>query len=200
MIKVGLIGGIAAGKSEVARMLRELGARVVDADHLAHQAYAPGTPGREAVLRAFGQEIAAPDGSIDRAKLGALVFGDTGRLKQLTDIVWPLTGRLAQEQIRLAEAEGVEVFVLEAAVLVEAGWRGLVDEVWLVRAPLAQVRQRLRGRGLDDAAIDARLASRDRLAEAAAEASLVIENDAGLPELAARVQAAWAGLRQRARL
>lgn len=194
MIRLGLMGGIAAGKSEVARMLARRGATVLDADRLAHEAYEPGTPGFERLLHAFGPEIVGTDGHIDRSRLGALVFGDASMLKRLTDIVWPLTRALAEERMRQAAERGARVVVLEAPLLIEAGWRDLVDEVWFVRSPLPLVRERLRRRGLDAAAIEARLSARDRLDEAARAANRVIDNDADLETLEARVEECWQAL------
>jgi dephospho-CoA kinase len=199
MITIGLIGGIASGKSEVARLLRELGAETLDADRVAHETYAPGTQGFAAVVDAFGPEVAGADGGIDRRRLGALVFAEAAAMRRLTDIVWPLTRELLAQRKQEAAARGTAVLVLEAAVLIEAGWQDLADEVWLVRAPVAAVRSRLRERrGLSAADTEARIAVRD-LAPLAAAATVVIENDGDLEALARRVDVAWQALQARAR-
>ncbi|HEY8490008.1 MAG TPA: dephospho-CoA kinase, partial [Dehalococcoidia bacterium] len=130
MITIGLTGGIASGKSTISRMLADRGAVIIDADRLGHEAYRPGTPAYRRVVEAFGPEIVGPNGEIDRAKLGARVFGNPEQMKRLTDIVWPAIRELARERIEAERRRGTRVVVLEAAVLVEAGWFDLVDEVW----------------------------------------------------------------------
>ena len=189
MHTIGLIGGIATGKSEVARLLAGHGARVIDADRLVHEVYAPSTPGFAAVLDAFGSEIAAAEGGIDRQKLGALVFADAERMRRLTDIVWPLARSRVEAAKREAAAAGAGVLVIEAALLLEAGWRDLVDQVWLVQADKATVRRRLRDRGLSAAEAETRLSTRGL--DRTDEADLVIENDGDLAQLAQRVERAW---------
>ena len=199
VLTIGLTGGIAGGKSAVARLLAARGARVIDADRLVHEAYEPGAPGFEAVVAAFGPQVVAPDGSIDRARLGSLVFGDAGQMARLTSMVWPLARELAEQERQEAAAEGVPVLVIEAPLLIEAGWRDLVDEVWFVRAPLDAVRKRLaQRRGLGPEDIEARITTRQQaLAEEAAGADLVIENDSDIESLDKRVEAAWLTLRER---
>jgi dephospho-CoA kinase len=194
MLSIGLIGGIASGKSLVGRLLAQRGACVVDADRLAHEAYRPGSEGFKALVAAFGEGIVAPDGSIDRAALGRLVFGDAQRLAQLSAIVWPLTRSLVEQEQRKQAAAGTRVFVVEAPLLIEAGWQDLVDQVWLVRSPLDVVRRRLRERGLSDAEADRRLAAATAAAAAAAQAHVIIENDGDLADLERKVDAAWSKL------
>ena len=132
MHSIGLTGGIASGKSTVVELLQELGAATIDADRLGHQTYEPGTDTFAAVVAAFGGEIVAADGSIDRRALGGKVFGQPDQLKRLTDIVWPGIRSLAAAELQRLEAQGEQVAVLEAAVLIEAEWQDLVDEVWVV--------------------------------------------------------------------
>src|SRR3990172_4987696 len=117
MTPLGLTGPIPAGKSEVARLLHARGAFLVDADRVAQETYAPGGPAYDAVVRAFGPEVVSPDGAIDRRRLGALVFADPARLKQLTDIVWPPTTESLAAIVQKQAAAGTGVLVLEAAVL-----------------------------------------------------------------------------------
>ena len=199
MITIGLTGAIASGKSEVARRLEARGAFRVDADRVAQETYAPGGPAYDAVVRAFGPEVVSPDGAIDRRRLGALVFADAARLRRLTDIVWPPTKESLAAIVQKQAAAGTGVLVLEAAVLLQAGWDRLVDEVWLVRAPLAAARQRLqRSRGLTPDEVEARLGA--AAAPDPARAGLVIDNDAGLADLEAKVDAAWQALLKRAKL
>lgn len=129
---IGLTGGIAAGKSSLAAHLAQRwGYHVVDADKLGHAAYAPGTQLNDAVAAAF-PGVRGADGVIDRPALGKRVFGDAAAMKRLTDAVWPAIAALARAELAALRARGVTAIVLEAAVLVEAGWTHLVDEVWCV--------------------------------------------------------------------
>jgi dephospho-CoA kinase len=196
MLSIGLTGGIASGKSVVARFLAERGAWVVDADRLAHSAYAPGTEGFDALVAAFGSEIVSAEGAIDRGRLGAIVFGRPEQLARLTAIVWPLTRRLVEAKQREQAAAGAESFVVEAPLLFEAGWQDLFDQVWYVRSPLDAVRQRLRDRGLTPEEAQRRIDAATNARAASADADLIIDNDADLPSLERKVEAAWNALRK----
>jgi dephospho-CoA kinase len=194
VISIGLTGGIASGKSQVGAFLAKRGACVVDADRVAHEAYAPGSEGFRALVEAFGSGITGSDGTIDRVRLGQVVFADPARRRQLTDIVWPLTRRLVEALQSEQRQAGTQVFVVEAPLLLEAGWRDLVDQVWLVRSPAESVRQRLRGRGLSDEEAERRLKAVTNLEALAEIADLIIENDGDLSQLAQRVEAALRSL------
>ena len=198
MISIGLCGGIASGKSEVGRMLAAKGAHVVDADRVAHSVYAPGAEGYARVIAAFGPEVVADDGTIDRRKLGAIVFGQPERLKQLTDIVWPLTGQALADLISSEREAGRDILVIEAALLPEAGWKRLMDAVWLVRTSTERARERVMQRdGLSAEATDARLNARQPIDPSIAE--LIIDNDGDLDDLRRAVDAAWLTLSGAAR-
>lgn len=195
---IGLTGGIASGKSTVTGSFRDREVPVIDADILGHRTYDPGTETFEAVVRAFGPELVAADGSIDRKVLGGKVFGKPDELKRLTDIVWPGIRKLASEQLAEFETAGNSIVVLEAAVLFEAGWEDLADEVWVVVVEPEQAIQRLAARnGLDEAAARARIDSQLSNAERTARADVVIENNGTLDELQARIQDAWNALQGR---
>ncbi len=198
MRSIGLTGGIASGKSTVVEALRGLGAETIDADRLGHQTYEPGTGTFKAVVEAFGDELVAEDGTIDRRVLGGKVFGKPDELKRLTDIVWPGIRALAAAELeRLAEA-GTAVAVLEAAVLIEAEWQDLVDEVWVVSVAPEAARDRLMARNdmsAEDA--DARIASQISNQERLAHADVVIETDCPIEEVRGRVEAAWNELNAR---
>ena len=189
MITIGLIGGTGAGKSEVARLLAARGAALYDVDRLAQETYAPGGAGYEAVVRAFPEALTA--GAIDRRGLGTIVFGDASAMRRLTDIVWPLTrarmAALKQEE----QTKGTAVLVFDVAVLIEAGWRDLVDLVWFVRASEPVRRERLRRRGLDDPTIDRRFEAQGDRDALAAQASRIIENEGTLADLAQAIDEAW---------
>jgi len=192
-MKIGLTGGIGSGKSTVAAMLRELGAPVIDADLIGHEVYLPGTAGWQKVVDAFGLDIVAADGSIDRKRLGAIVFGAPAQLARLNAIVHPLIAERAAERIAEEQAKhpGVPV-VLEAAVLIEAGWNRLVDQVWLVVAQRGAVVDRLiLQRRLAPEAIEARMAAQLGDDERRRHADVIIENDGTLDELRQRVVTEW---------
>ncbi len=198
MHTIGLTGGIASGKSTVAEFFRERGVPVIDADLLGHRTYEPGAATFAAVVAAFGDDVVAEDGTIDRRALGGKVFGKPEEMTRLTDIVWPGIRALASEELSALEVAGTRLAVLEAAVLLEAGWGDLVDEIWVTAAAPDAVVARLAERnGLDEAAARARIASQLSNAERAAAASVVIENDGTREELAERVRAAWDALRER---
>ncbi len=192
MRAIGLTGGIASGKSTVSAILAEQGAIVIDADQLGHRSYAPDTPTFDAVVATFGSTIVAHDGVIDRAKLGAQVFADPGGLKKLTDIVWPAIRDLAHAELQRLARQGTDVSVLEAAVMIEAGWQDLVDEVWVVSVPTDIARQRLMARnGLSAEDADSRIAAQIGNAEREAEADVVIDTDCSLEQVRERVLQAW---------
>ena len=199
MRTIGLTGGIASGKSTVSAILAEQGAIVLDADQLGHRSYAPGTSTFDAVVAAFGSSIVATDGTIDRGKLGAKVFADPGGLKKLTDIVWPAIRALAYTELEQLDRQGSDVCVLEAAVMIEAGWQDLVDEVWVVSVPTEIARQRLMARnGLSAEDADSRITAQIGNAEREAEADVVIDTDCSLEQVRERVLQAWVAFGERA--
>jgi dephospho-CoA kinase len=145
---IGIIGPIGTGKSTVAAHLATRGAVVIDADELTRELMAPGTPVTAAVLARFGDEFRGPDGSIDRAALGRVVFSDPKRLAELESIVHPEVGELERQRIRAADAGRPVAIVVEAVKLVEAGHAGWCDEVWLVVCDPDTQLARLVGRGM----------------------------------------------------
>jgi len=189
---IGLTGGIGSGKSTVSQVLAEMGAMVIDADTVGHQAYQPGTETWKDVVAAFGEGVVAADGSIDRKKLGAIVFGETGALERLNWIVHPRMYDMMAEQIEEYRRQGVKVVVLDAAILIEANWTPLVDEVWLTVASESTVVQRVKERtGLPEEQIRSRIRSQLSNEERKKHASVVINNDGSLDELRAKVVELW---------
>lgn len=186
---IGLTGGIASGKSSVARELQARGVPVIDADQLAREVVAKGSPGLAEIVRAFGPEVLAADGSLDRDKLGARVFQDPEARKQLNAITHPRIGQLSAERIAAALQTEAPYVIYEAALLVETGaHRGMAALVVVATAPEIQV-TRLMGRdGLTEAAARARLAAQAPLEAKLAAADYVIHNDAGLPELREQIE------------
>jgi dephospho-CoA kinase len=197
MLKVGLTGGIGAGKSEVSRLLVEHGAVLIDADRIAREVVEPGTPGLAAVVEAFGSDVLAPDGALDRPALGAIVFADADRLAVLNSIVHPLVGARSAELE--AAATGDSVVVHDVPLLAENGLAPLYDVVVVVDAsPETQLDRLVRLRGMSEEDARARMAAqvpRDKRLETA---DIVIDNDVPLDELHRRVDAVWADLAQRA--
>jgi dephospho-CoA kinase len=147
---IGLIGPIGCGKSTVARWLAERGAVVVDADELTREAMAPGTAVTGAIVARFGPELRLPDGSLDRAALGRVVFADPARLAELETIVHPAVATLERRAIRAADARRPRAIVLEAIKLVEAGHAEWCDEIWLVVCDPERQLARLTGRGMGE--------------------------------------------------
>nr|XP_048306616.1 bifunctional coenzyme A synthase isoform X1 [Myodes glareolus] len=157
---LGLTGISGAGKSSVAQRLKNLGAYIIDSDHLGHRAYAPGGPAYQPVVEAFGTDILHKDGTINRKVLGSRVFGNKKQMKILTDIVWPVIAKLAREEMDLAVAKGKTVCVIDAAMLLEAGWQNMVHEVWTIVIPETEAVRRIVERdGLSEAAAQSRLQS-----------------------------------------
>jgi phosphopantetheine adenylyltransferase/dephospho-CoA kinase len=195
-VVIGLTGGIASGKSSVGARLRDHhGFRVIDCDLLGHRAYAQGSECFGRVEEAFGADVVAEDGSINRKVLGAKVFGKPDQLKRLTDIVWAEIDRLLA--LELAAAKDGVVFV-EAAVLFEAGWNARCREVLTVAAPEDIAVKRLFARNnLDEAAARARIAAQLSNAERAQRAQLTIENRGSLEELHALVDERVAELKKK---
>ncbi len=200
MITIGLTGGIASGKSTVAEALKALGAVVIDADRLGHRVYEPGSPGFQKIVNAFGHDVVAADGTINRRVLGGKVFGDPEQMERLTEISWPEIRRLAREEIAAHRRRDPEaIIVLEAAVLVEAGWTDLVDEVWVVTTTVQRAIERLRDRnGLPEdqarARIDSQLSNKERLEHS----DVRIQNNEGLEQLESRTLYHWRRLQKRA--
>lgn len=195
---IGLTGGIASGKSTVTAFFRNHDVPVIDADLLGHRTYEPGTDTFAAVVKAFGNDLVAQDGTIDRRVLGGKVFGRPDELKRLTDIVWPGIRRLANESLGEFETAGNHLAVLEAAVLFEAGWEDLCDEIWVVVVEPNLAIERLASRnGLDPEAARARIDSQLSNAERVSRADVVIENNSSLEALESRIGEAWSELQGR---
>lgn len=195
---IGLTGGIASGKSTVTKFFRDRGVPVIDADILGHRTYEPGTETFQRVVEAFGPELVAADGTIDRRVLGGKVFGRPDELKRLTDIVWPGIRKLASEELSGLEVAGNTIACLEAAVLFEAGWEDLVDEVWVVVVEPDEAVRRLKERNnLDEDAARARINSQLSNDERRARADVVIENNSTFEELDRRIHEAWDALQAR---
>jgi dephospho-CoA kinase len=197
LITIGLTGGIASGKTVVSQMLSARGATIIDVDRVAHETYRAGSAGFSLLKAAFGDGVVGADGEIDRRVLGGLVFGRPEEMDKLTDIVWPLT-RARLEAIRREEPSTTRALVFEAAVLIEAGWVDMVDEVWVVSVPVEVARERLMARnGITAEQADARIGSQLTNAERERYAKVIIDNSGSLEDLEQKVDRAWSGLAAR---
>lgn len=194
-MRIGLTGGIGSGKSTVAARLRELRAVVIDADALAREVVAPGTPGLAAVLERFGAGVRAADGSLDRPALGRIVFADPAALADLNAIVHPLVGQRTAELMQGTTQDDVVVY--DVPLLVENAMQDGFDAVWVVQAPLELRLQRLVERGLDEESARARIAAQADDAARRAVATVVLDNAGSLAELRAQVDRAWQQVRGR---
>ncbi|MFF7275858.1 dephospho-CoA kinase [Streptomyces griseorubiginosus] len=198
MLKVGLTGGIGAGKSEVSRLLVEHGAVLIDADRIAREVVAPGTPGLAAVVEAFGEGVLAEDGGLDRPKLGSIVFADPDRLAVLNSIVHPLVGTRSRE-LESAAAEDA-VVVHDVPLLAENSLAPLYDLVVVVDAsPATQLDRLVRLRGMTEQDARARMAAQATREKRLEIADIVIDNDVPLDDLHRRVREVWDDLVRRAR-
>lgn len=186
-VRVGLTGGIASGKSTVAATLAELGAVVIDADKLAREVVAVGTPGLAEVVEAFGPEVLTADGELDRPRLGAIVFADPARLKVLEAITHPRIFELYAEREGAVPPDGIVVH--DIPLLVESGRAAEFDAVIVVDAPEeTQVERMVRDRGMSVADAEARIAAQATREERRAVATYLIENTGTREDLRRRVE------------
>jgi len=192
---IGLTGGIGSGKSMVSRFLAELGAVIIDADKVGHEAFKPDTEAWWEVVAAFGRGVVKPSGEIDRTKLGAMVFGDAEALARLNQIMQPRIYDMVMARLEQYRQQRVAVVVIEAPLLIEAEWVPLVDEVWVTVASEETVLSRLRERSmLSESESLARIRSQLSNEERVKHADVVISNEGSLDELRDKVKELWQGL------
>lgn len=190
MLKVGLTGGIGSGKSEVARLLAAYGAVIVDADRLAREVVEPGTPGLAQVVSEFGPDVLRPDGSLDRERMGQLVFADPDARRRLEAIIHPLVGERALALMSSAPADGVVVY--DVPLLVENNLASAYDVVVVVDAPDdVRVSRLVRSRGMSEGDARARIAAQATREQRAAVADIVIDNSGSLEDLKREVDTLW---------
>ena len=199
MLRVGLTGGIGAGKSEVSRRLAAQGAILIDADAIAREVVAPGMPGLVALTGAFGTGVLQGDGSLDRERLGEIVFADPASLDAPNKIVHPLVG---QRMVELERAAGPDAIVVhDVPLLAENDLAAGYDLVVVVDAPEdVQLDRLTRQRGMSAEQAHARMAAQASRDKRLAVADLVIDNSGSLAELDRQVGDLWAEMRRRARL
>ncbi|MFJ5924265.1 dephospho-CoA kinase [Kitasatospora sp. NPDC092948] len=196
MLRIGLTGGIGAGKSEVSRQLAALGAVIVDSDVIAREVVAPGTPGLAAVVAEFGPDVLLPDGSLDRPALGRIVFADPARLAALNAVVHPLVRARSAE---LEAAAGPDAIVVhDVPLLAENGLAPLYDLVVVIDVPDAERLRRLTAlRGMPESEALARMAAQATREDRLAVADLILDNSGDLDHLTTRVHELWHHLEQR---
>jgi dephospho-CoA kinase len=200
VLRAGLTGGIGSGKSEVSRRLAARGAVIIDADVAARAVVAPGTPGLARVAEAFGAAVLAADGTLDRERLGAIVFRDPGSRATLNAIVHPLVGEWmrAAEQTAVAASDGDAIIVHDVPLLAENRRAGDFDLVIVVDVPPeSQVERLVSQRGMTPDQARARMAAQATREQRLAIADLVIDNSGSLADLDRRVADVWAELRRR---
>jgi len=188
---IGITGGIGSGKSTVAGFLAGLGVAVIDADGVGHEVLESDGEARRQVIDAFGEDIVAPDGRIDRKKLGDIVFGNPEALSRLNRIMHPRIDEVVEARLERYRRQGVEAIVIDAPLLVEAGWGKKVDRVWVTTAPEAVILKRLEQSGLSRDEATARIRSQLPDGERVKHADVVIDTDCSLDELKVRVGRIW---------
>jgi len=195
MLTIGLTGGIGSGKSTVSKLLAELGAPIIDADQVGHAIYAPDGPAYPDMMAAFGEGILAPDRTIDRKKLGPIVFADPAALKRLNSIVHPKMFARMREMVDAMRTGGErKPIVIEAAILIEANWQPLFNEIWLVVASRERVIERVeRDRGLKPEQTEARIRAQLSDDDRRKYATTVVTNNGTIDELCAKVGDLWQG-------
>ena len=193
---IGLTGGIGSGKSTVSRFLADLGAFIIDADKVGHEVYLSDTVCWRELVKTFGNRILAADNTIDRKKLGIIVFSNPEELKRLNSIVHPLMFEMAKQKIADYRRQGVEIVVLDAPILYETNWTSLVDEVWVVVSNEANVIKRGVARtGLPEEQVRLRIHSQMSNEERIKRAQAVIHNDGSAEDLKKKVKELWEQLK-----
>ena len=190
---IGLTGGIACGKSTVSNVLKDCGARIVDADAIAHELSRPNQPIFHVYVELFGPEIVTPEGTLDRAEIARRVFSDTVLRDKMNARVHPIIRAAAEERLDAAHMDGTAVVVLDVPLLFEAGWDALTNDTWVVALPPEEQLARLLARDhtMDEAEARARIAAQMPLAEKCMRADVVIDNSGTREETKERVEKLW---------
>jgi dephospho-CoA kinase len=189
---IGITGGIGSGKSTVAQFLAELGAAVIDADRVGHEALKPGSSVFQKVVTVFGKEIIDDGGEIDRARLGEIVFNNPQARERLNGIIHPAMYDMVAARLDEYRNQGIKAVALDAPLLLDAGWAPLVDEVWVTVADEKIILERLKERsGFSEEEVRARIRSQLSSEERVKHADVVIDTDCSLDELKTKVKELW---------
>ena len=193
-MRIGLTGGIAAGKSMVSGLLAELGAWILDADAISREVVEPGTDGLKAIVTEFGEKVIMPDGTLDRKALGAEVFGDPQKLERLNGILHPIIkAEMLRRAAAIEENHPEDIVIFDVPLLIESGWQDAADEVWLVSAPIEQRIRRIAMRdGLDEKQAMERISAQMTDEQKAKYADVIINNGGSIQELEERVTKLYA--------
>ena len=193
MFVVGLTGGIASGKSTVSEILQEKGATLINGDVVGHEAQQEGTDSWKDIIAEWGEDLIDPETrGIDRTKLGPIVFSDPANLQRLNEIMWPRMYSMMYEQLQQLEQEGIKVVILEAALLIEAEWTPLVNEVWVTVVDEASAVERLNSRnGLDEDQALARIRSQLSNEERSEHGNVVLDTNCTLNEVKEKTLDLW---------
>ena len=198
MYVIGLTGGIGSGKTTVARMLERKDAVLVSADAVGHEVYQSGRPAWQEIVDAFGRQVVAGDGTIDRKRLGAIAFSDPQQLRRLNAITHPRMKELMREKLEEERARGTEVVALEAALLFDAGWDDLTDEVWVTVAPPEVAAERTAERsGLNVEEVLSRIHAQMSNEGRIARSQVLIDTDCSLEQTRKQVDEEWERLMER---
>ena len=201
MLVAGLTGNIASGKSTVAAVLRRCGALIVDADQIAHEVVAPGRPALQEIIRLFGDGILSPDGTLDREKLGRLVFENPDARRELEAIVHPRVGaEIDRQMAHIAKNQPDAVVIMDIPLLFETGRTGGLAEIIVVYTPeTIQLERLIRRNALSTDEAKARMASQMPLKEKVAKATIVIDNSGTVAETEKQALAVYQELARKAR-
>ena len=192
MITIGLTGGIATGKSLVSQLLEEYGAFVINADLLAHKLYLPETSGFNELVVHFGDTILNIDGTIDRNKLASIVFSDKSEMDNLNSIMHPLIYEDIKRLISDLSEKNYLIVIVEAAILIEAGWQDLFDQIWVVSSNAENVISRLMTRnGLTREESLKRINSQMSLEDRLKYADVIVENNGDINSLSSKIKELW---------
>ena len=195
---IGLTGGIASGKSSIAKRLEKLGAEIVNADIVGHSVYEPGTKAYYEIIASFGDNILNSNGSINRKCLGSIVFSDNEKLQLLNAIVWPRIMERIKELVSELATKGAQICVVEAALLLEAGWDEVVNEIWVSVIPEGEAIKRMKDRnGLSEEEAKKRLASQLKNKQRVSKANVVLSTLWEPEYTQKQVEKAWKGLQER---
>ena len=190
---IGLTGGIACGKSTVSKVLKDCGARIVDADAIAHELSQPNQPIFHAYVELFGPEIVTPEGTLDRAEIARRVFSDTALRDKMNARVHPIIRAVVEDCLDAAHMAGIPAVVLDVPLLFEAGWDALTTDTWVVSLPPSEQLARLLARDhtMDEAEARARIDAQMPLTEKCMRADVVIDNSGTRDETKKCVEKLW---------